>query len=335
MKEEQAGLKFIRILTGGRNAISQLWRTAEGKPVVVKRPARKADGDRITREFEAIQFLRNHRIRTVPSPVARCGHLAVYEYETGRKVTLKSVTPGDIDRMTEFLVNLDRLSRTGEGLKYRPAREACLCPSEILNQIEKRQRLLSALPPEDAITESMQRLISGQFTEIKKAVISWVNEKGMSAGIQFELPLTPKQQTLSPSDFGFHNAVRKKDGSLVFVDFEYFGRDDPAKLISDTLLHPRMNLPRRLKQRFLSSILSGYGRGPGLARRVRVLYPLFGLKWSLILLNEFIPEMFYRRYRASGSRLDYTRSRKKQLSLSRQYMTDIYRIYRTFPYETD
>ena len=31
---------------------------------------------------------------------------------------------------------------------------------------------------------------------------------------------------------------------------------------------------------------------PALASRTRIVYPLFGLKWALILLNDFLPERF-------------------------------------------
>mgnify|MGYP001295333947 CR=1 FL=1 len=37
--------------------------------------------------------------------------------------------------------------------------------------------------------------------------------------IDLETQLAKKWQTLSPSDFGFHNALRKIDGSLVWLDF--------------------------------------------------------------------------------------------------------------------
>ncbi len=35
---------------------------------------------------------------------------------------------------------------------------------------------------------------------------------------------------VSPSDFGFHNALLDDGGAISFLDFEYSGRDDPAKL---------------------------------------------------------------------------------------------------------
>src|SRR6185503_11886129 len=41
------------------------------------------------------------------------------------------------------------------------------------------------------------------------------------------------QPRLSPSDFGYHNAVLADDETVRFFDFEYAGWDDPAKLVCD------------------------------------------------------------------------------------------------------
>ena len=56
-----------------------------------------------------------------------------------------------------------------------------------------------------------------------------------ASGWTFDRPIDPNERSLSPSDFGFHNAIRRADGRLAFVDFEYFGWDDPAKLVADFL----------------------------------------------------------------------------------------------------
>ena len=63
-----------------------------------------------------------------------------------------------------------------------------------------------------------------------------------AAGLDFAADLPQEWRSLVPSDFGFHNSLRRKDGSLAFVDFEYFGWDDPVKLSADILLHPGRTL---------------------------------------------------------------------------------------------
>ena len=110
------------------------------------------------------------------------------------------------------------------------------------------------------------------------------------AGTSWDAPLPRASQTLSPSDFGFHNAIRRPGGTLAFVDFEYFGWDDPAKTIVDFLLHPGMAIPEPFKHQFAAGMLAAFGDVPGIGARSRIVYPLFGLKWCLIVLNDFLPE---------------------------------------------
>ena len=59
-------------------------------------------------------------------------------------------------------------------------------------------------------------------------------------------PLGEADRVVSPSDFGFHNALRTEDGRLAFLDFEYAGWDDPAKLVCDFELQPAVPAPRVL-----------------------------------------------------------------------------------------
>ena len=51
--------------------------------------------------------------------------------------------------------------------------------------------------------------------------------------------LTASDLCISPSDFGFHNAIKTADG-IKFIDFEYAGWDDPCKAVIDFSLQPRI-----------------------------------------------------------------------------------------------
>ena len=104
---------------------------------------------------------------------------------------------------------------------------------------------------------------------------------------------------MSPSDFGFHNAVRDRDGDLVFLDFEYFGWDDPVKLALDFELHPGMTLSESLRARWQDGLAEIFqGDDPAWSARVAAWRPLLGLRWTLILLNEFLPERWRHRVEA-------------------------------------
>ena len=72
---------------------------------------------------------------------------------------------------------------------------------------------------------------------------------------------------LSPSDFGFHNALLDDEGKLTFLDFEYAGRDDPAKLVSDFFCQPEVPVPLSLHAHFIDRIAQGLGLdAAGIAR---------------------------------------------------------------------
>jgi thiamine kinase-like enzyme len=144
--------------------------------------------------------------------------------------------------------------------------------------------------------------------------------------------LAQAKRTLSPSDFGFHNSIKRPGGQVVFLDFEYFGWDDPAKMISDFLLHPAMELNESLKRRFVAGILSGFEGYRDLQERLSVAYPLFGLKWCLIILNEFVPQKLLRRGFAGDGHLDGSQLQAQQLAKAQAMLENITNNYRRFPY---
>ena len=59
---------------------------------------------------------------------------------------------------------------------------------------------------------------------------------------------------LSPSDFGFHN-ILQSEGRLNFLDFEYAGRDDLAKLLSDFRLCPEIKVKKKYSEIFVKILL--------------------------------------------------------------------------------
>ena len=91
--------------------------------------------------------------------------------------------------------------------------------------------------------------------------------------------LDPSARCVSPSDFGFHNALRTPSG-VKFLDFEFAGWDDPTKLVADFDLQPKV--PVRPRKRILSDAVPPPTRG--LAARYSVLFPILELKWGCIIL---------------------------------------------------
>ena len=59
-----------------------------------------------------------------------------------------------------------------------------------------------------------------------------IQKKQKNLNKEFKNNISIPNRILSPSDFGLHNTISKKN-KLYFFDFEYFGWDDPIKLICD------------------------------------------------------------------------------------------------------
>jgi len=130
------------------------------------------------------------------------------------------------------------------------------------------------------------------------------------------------QRVLSPSDFGFHNALRTPQHALRFVDFEYAGWDDPAKTISDFFLQPAVPVPHEHYDHVITEAAAAVQQQQILPRRVKTLYPLFGVKWCCILLNEFVPRDAARRtYARPGERIEDRR--RQQLDRAGQLLAHL------------
>ena len=63
-----------------------------------------------------------------------------------------------------------------------------------------------------------------------------------------------------------------------------------------------------MKARFLAGCRTLFARDAGFSDRLDLLHPLYGLRWCLILLNEFLPERWARRAFAGRRRPHRRRS---------------------------
>jgi len=260
-------------------------------------------------------LMEKNRIKAVPRVLgvdAERGY-ALLSWIDGRNVAM--VGDGDVDAAVEFLAAIHQLRRTDWAVHQPLASEACLSGAEIERQIDARMARLNGLASEPELHEFIEY-------SIKPAAAGNGHTACMSVaavGLDFGGELPQEWRSLVPSDFGFHNSMRRSDGSLAFVDFEYFGWDDPVKLTADILLHPGQALPPSLRQRFRQAALRLYGGDRVFGDRLRAYLPLFGLRWVLILLNEFIPERWQRRVLA-GESASWSEAKAKQLSYAREFL---------------
>lgn len=295
---------------------------------------RRHNRSRLEVEFSALQFLWRHGVRCIPQAVAANPATggAVYEYVEGRKIPSGEVTSADIDSAVEFLGSLKQQSAHDDAHQLPEAAEACFSAKAIVANIKQRLERLSGVPPDGPHSPALHQFLLNDFAPFLGDLTRWCQAQLAAQPVQFDADVPQAERTLSPSDFGFHNTLRRPDGRLVFLDFEYFGWDDPAKMVSDFVLHPGMDLAENLKHRFVSGLYRSFADHNNLAKRVESVYPLFGLKWCLIILNEFVTEDLRRRDFASGSKLDKAEAQARQLEKARRMLARIRSEYDAFPY---
>ncbi len=290
--------------------------------------------DRLDVEFRSLEFLWSGGVRNVPRLVAadRDRGWAVYEYVEGRGVPSPEVTADDIDRAADFLGTLAGLRDREESRTLPAASEACFSVQGILDSIGGRLNRLSQVGASDQGNADLQAFLGRELVPFVDEATRWATSRAQAAGKAPDSELDLRSRTLSPSDFGFHNALRLDDGRLVFVEFEYFGWDDPAKMVADFLLHPGMDLSHDLKGRFAVAVLGRFGNDRLLPSRLETVYPLFGLKWCLILLNEFVPEHLMRRGFATEGAEPRPEIQARQLAKAPGLLRKVRIEYREFPY---
>ena len=296
----------------GRGGNSRVYRIESDKRHYVLKAYPAADGrERLRRECAALEFLNAHGLEvSVPRPVAadEAGCFGLYSWLDGTPIGPH--TSADIDQMIAFAAALHRLSGLAAAQSLGEARESCLSAAELLHQIDAR---LERLDIARAASPDLADFLGDRFMPALAAARIRLKSLYGAAGVPIERMLEPRHRILSPSDFGFHNCLRQSDGRLVFLDFEYFGWDDPIRLVLDFLCHPAMALEEADRRHFLAGTSSFLDEDPSYARRVAAAAPLVALRWCLILLNEFLPGHWNRRSRASGGS-DWSAAKTRQLA---------------------
>jgi hypothetical protein len=310
----------ITPVSGGRN--SRVYRvTAAGRTYALKQyPSRSDDlRDRLGTEAAALELMQRHRIDGIPRILAVDAErgFALLSWLDGTPVT--EVGESDVSAAAAFLAALHALRKTDEFPPDRLASEACLSAIELIRQIDSRLARLQALP---AAEVDLQRFLSQSFASAFEGMTAQLRGSQQFHGIDLAAELPPDKRSLVPSDFGFHNSLRTSDGSLVFFDFEYFGWDDPAKLTADVMLHPGTVLAPDLGRSFRAAAERLYSDDPWFRRRLAAYYPLFGLRWVLILLNDFVPSHWRRREHA-GAAEGWEAAKRRQLSKAQEFLARV------------
>jgi hypothetical protein len=254
-----------------------------------------------------------HLAGSIPMPIAHdpATGWAAIEWVDGTRIGKRSAA--DIAAALEFTGVLRTLRAAARIEPFTEAREACLCLGDLLSQIDWRLKRLEPVAVANAELADFLNDVRGELAFRRQDAL---------LALDAAARLSRTLQVLSPSDFGFHNTLRRPSGRLVFLDFEYFGWDDPAKLACDVHWHPGMALSAVEQEVFATGFALQAKDDPGYQQRITAYRPLIGLRWCLILLNEFLALGLARR-RYAGQMEEASAAQARQLAKARVLYSSI------------
>jgi Phosphotransferase enzyme family len=278
-------------LAGGKN--NQVFRADMGQsePLVLKRyfSDKRDTRDRLAAEWGFLQHAWSRGVRTIPQPLAsdKAAQIGLYSFVPGRKLCAAELDAAQVDAAVDFVLAVNAAPR--DPMVLAPGSEACFSLAQHLETVERRVARLSQLDPEAPHTEAAQRFVAGTLLPKWAAARARIVRAADAAGLSLDRVLAAEECCLSPSDFGFHNALADDAGRLSFLDFEYAGRDDPAKLVSDFFCQPEIPVPLEFHARFVARLADGLGLDQAGRVRCNILLDAYRIKWTCIILNDFLP----------------------------------------------
>jgi hypothetical protein len=129
------------------------------------------------------------------------------------------------------------------------------------------------------LAKSLLWEISLEFAQVEERTNRLINQGEVNDSID------PDKRCISPSDYGFHNAIYTNTG-VKFFDFEFAGWDDPAKATLDFDFQPRVPIAI-----YGSPLLSAWNpeHQYSIEERCKHLRPILKLKWLCIRLAVLNP----------------------------------------------
>jgi hypothetical protein len=288
----QAGIATpVRLtpLSGGMN--NRVFRVdSDAGACVLKQffPVSAGERDRFQAEKAFYDFVQG---APLPAAVPRArawsesSRLGLFSWVEGGKLQPVDVNESAVEQALDFYLKLNRNRELPAAQNLLLGAEACFTLQGHFDCVERRVLRVERMPVENDVDRAALAFVQDKllpaFME-RRAAVSLPE-----AQLQEEIP--PAQRAISPSDFGFHNALTMAGNRLVFFDFEYAGWDDPAKFLCDFLCQPAVPVPASLWPLCLKRLAPGQPGGVDPVR-ASLLLPFYQVKWCCILLNEFLPK---------------------------------------------
>jgi hypothetical protein len=248
--------------------------------------------DRLDSEYTFSQFCWVNGIVSVPEPLAvdRVHRLALYQWLDGRRLTADELVRPHVDAALQFVLELSRHRTSEQAARLSAAAEACFSIADHLSCVAGRVARLDEINATSDICRQVLEFVGQRLDP------AWRQVAGSIAGdSDVSRMLGDGDRCLSPSDLGFHNVLLAPDDTLYFLDFEYAGWDDPAKLVCDFFCQVEVPVPTEYWDSVIETLADLTRDRRRFRTRCERLLPVYRVKWACIVLNEFLPDHAARR----------------------------------------
>lgn len=232
-------------------------------------------------EFNALSNFYDMGIKGVPYPIRLYDdtNIGIYSFESGKTLEPEEVDRKHVLEASNFLCKLHGIPLNFKNM-FPLERTFCLSIADYSRLIEKRYAdIVKDFYGTGDSKKFLESEVYPRIKEIEKSVLDSTDEHRLGK------KLTLENQAVNPGDFGFHNMLASPDKNT-FIDFEYCGRDDPAKQILDFIHHDRnKKLDPSLKNLFVQNYSDKMRLENPFRERLKLLDPFIGMNWTLIYLN--------------------------------------------------
>jgi hypothetical protein len=280
-------------IAGGNNRLL-IVTLEDGKKVLLKLYMldERDPRDRAGAEYLALTLMNAARCERVPRAYHKdpSGAFTILSLLEGRHMRGRA-DRAHVLQAASFMKQVADLPRQG----MPEAAHSRRCLNDYPRHIERRLVRINEGLRDPRIPAEARRFVREEIAPLKEKLLARFRAEAASLGLDLDAPLAPRERIPSPSDFGFHNAVLSPGGQVQFIDFEYFGLDDPAKLAADFTHHVGQKVSPELRKLFVRKLAAAVPDPEAFRRRYELVTPLVGLEWVLIVLNVLAPEQRDRR----------------------------------------
>lgn len=295
---QKLGPGIFTPMAGRGNSRVGVW---EGeKKHFVKMYPRDPLWDRQDVEQRMLAYYASYGIDVVPD-IIYVNH--ALNYSVFRFIEGTSAYPADQPVLNQLQRFLKRIFALPDGGFTTEAKEAFFHTDKLKAHIDERLALMRRIP-DPVLQAHLNSKIAAAFAQAGYDRL---------AGCACGAPI------VSPSDFGLHNSILSPGSRVYFIDFEYGGRDSKFKLLGDIYWHPGANLSFAQRTALIEPFLEDASERK-MFEKIRLL---MGLKWALLLLNEFIPSHLAKRLSASGQAMNKSEIKSQQLAKSNSVLENL------------